>query len=75
MQFERFYSLNQSAWFAHLHRVGFQRSLTNLGICGGIDVNVSRMPIHSLRRCSNTSYGYEIDMGCSLKGSTASRKV
>jgi hypothetical protein len=27
MQFERFYSLNQSivAWFAHLHHVGFQR--------------------------------------------------
>jgi hypothetical protein len=27
MQFERFYSLNQSvvAWFAHLHQVGFQR--------------------------------------------------
>jgi hypothetical protein len=27
MQFERFYSLNQSvvAWFAHLHQVGFER--------------------------------------------------
>jgi hypothetical protein len=33
MQFERFYSLNQSvvAWFAYLHQVGFQPTLTNLG--------------------------------------------
>jgi hypothetical protein len=33
MQFERFYSLNQSvvAWFAHLHEVGLQPTLTNLG--------------------------------------------
>jgi hypothetical protein len=32
MQFERFYSLNQSivAWFAHLHQVGFEATLTNL---------------------------------------------
>jgi len=30
MQFERFYSLNQSivAWFAHLHKVGFWLTLT-----------------------------------------------
>ncbi len=44
MQFERFYSLNQSivAWFAHLHQVGFQPTLTNLGknIYGGNVVNV-----------------------------------
>ncbi len=33
------------------------------------------MPIHNLRRCSNTSYRYDIDMGCSLKGSTASAKM
>jgi hypothetical protein len=33
------------------------------------------MPIHNLRRCSNTSYMYDIDMGCSLKVSTASTKV
>jgi hypothetical protein len=31
----------------------------------------SHMPIHSLRRCSNTAYRYVIDMECSLKGSTA----
>ncbi len=35
MQFERFYSLNQSvmAWFVQLHHVGFQPTLTNLGKC------------------------------------------
>ncbi len=33
MQFERFYSLNQSivAWFAHMHQVGFQPTFPNLG--------------------------------------------
>jgi hypothetical protein len=33
MQFERFYTLNQSivAWFAHLNEVGFHPFLTNLG--------------------------------------------
>ncbi len=35
----------------------------------------SHMPIHNLRRCSNTSYMYDMDMGCSLKGSTASTKA
>ncbi len=35
----------------------------------------SHMPIHNLRRCSNTSYMYHVDMGCNLKGSTASTKV
>jgi hypothetical protein len=35
----------------------------------------SHMPIHNLRRCSNTSYMYDIDIGCSLKGSTASIKA
>ncbi len=33
------------------------------------------MPIHNLRRCSNLSYMYAMDMGCSLKGSTASSKA
>ncbi len=35
MQFERFYSLNQSivAPFAHLHQVEFMPTLTNLGKC------------------------------------------
>jgi hypothetical protein len=31
----------------------------------------SHMPIHNLRRCSNISYMYDIDMGCSVKDSTA----
>ncbi len=35
----------------------------------------SHMPIHNLRRHSNTSYMYKMDMRCSLKGSTASIKV
>jgi len=30
------------------------------------------MPIHNCLRCSNTLYMYAIDVGCSLKGSTAS---
>jgi hypothetical protein len=32
------------------------------------------MPIHNLRRCSKISNNYDIDMGCSLKGSTALAK-
>jgi hypothetical protein len=32
------------------------------------------MSIHNLRRHSNTSYMCAMDMGCSLKGSTASIK-
>ena len=30
------------------------------------------MPIHNCLRCSNTLHMYDIDVGCSLKGSTAS---
>ncbi len=30
------------------------------------------MPIHNCLKCSNTIYMYDIDVGCSLKGSTAS---
>ena len=30
------------------------------------------MPIHNSRRCSNTSYRYDMDLGCGVKGSTAS---
>jgi hypothetical protein len=33
------------------------------------------MPIHNLRRHSNLSYMYDMDMGCSLKGSTVSIKL
>jgi hypothetical protein len=35
MQFERFHSLkmNMVAWFAHLHQVGHQPTLTSLGEC------------------------------------------
>jgi hypothetical protein len=43
MQFQRFYSLNQSlvTWFAHLHEVGFQPAFPNLGKhLFGNDVNV-----------------------------------
>ncbi len=142
IKYESFNSLNQSvvAWFSHLHQVGFQPTLTNLGkrlwwywceceaICpsttcegahtphigmtwrwnavwkvlqscsgrvctvaegrisanshksGEVSVEVmvwmwSHMPTHNLRRWSNLSYMYDMDMGCSLKGSTASTKV
>jgi hypothetical protein len=51
-------------------RLDFSQLSQSLGsICGDNDVN--HMPIHNLRRCSNTSYMYDMDMGCSLKGSTA----
>jgi hypothetical protein len=43
MQFERFYSLNQSivAWFSHLHQVVFHPTFPNMGMfCGGNDVNM-----------------------------------
>ncbi len=35
----------------------------------------SHMPIHNLRRHSNPSNMYDMDMGCSLKGSTDSNKA
>jgi hypothetical protein len=34
----------------------------------------SHMPIHNLRSYSNTSYMYDMNMGCSLKSSTAQSK-
>ena len=43
MQFERFYSLNDSVVgsFPHLHRLGFQPALPNWGnLCGGNGVSV-----------------------------------
>ena len=43
MQFERCYRLNYDlvAWFAHLHDLGFQPTLTNLGnVCDGNTVSV-----------------------------------
>ncbi len=33
------------------------------------------MPIHYLRKYSNNSYMYDMNMGCSLHGSTASIKL
>ncbi len=65
MQFERFYSLNQSvvAWFAHLHQVGFQPTLTNLGnFCGGIQVNVKSyvhpQPEKALKQLKYVCHGH-----------------
>ncbi len=145
MQFERFYSLNQSvvAWFVYLasgrisanfHKSGEVSVVVNCeweGKCpsttregtqtphicmkwiwdavwkvlqpqskcsgmvstlasGRISANFSKsgeasvvvtvwvsshMPINNLWRCSNTSYMYDMDMGCILKGFTASAKI
>jgi len=33
------------------------------------------MPIYNCLRCSNSLYMYDMDVGCSLKGSTASMRV
>ncbi len=54
MQFERFYSLNQTvvAWFAHLHQVGFQPTITNLDYQGNkstpmVDLTSAKLIINS----------------------------
>ena len=48
MQFERFYSLNDSVVgsFPHWHHLGFQQTLLNLGkpLCGGSGVSVLPYP-------------------------------
>ncbi len=41
-------------------------------VCGGNCMNVLPYSIHNCVRCSNTLYMYDMDVGCSLKGSTAS---
>ena len=41
-------------------------------VCIGNGVSVLPYAHPQLLRCSNTSYMYDIDIGCSLKGSTAS---
>jgi hypothetical protein len=56
------------------------RISTNSHITGEASVVVtvwvwSHMPTYNQRRCSNTSYMYDMDMGCSLKGSAASTKA
>ncbi len=65
-----------AAWFAQLHQVGFKPTFPNLGKSVVVMMWMwSHMPIYNLRRHSNTSHMYDIDMGCSLKGSAASAKM
>jgi hypothetical protein len=80
MDMECIYSLNQRVvtWFAHLQKVGLLSA--NFHKSGEVSVLImmwmwSHMPIHNLRRHSNISYRYAMDMGCSLKGSTDSTKA
>ena len=75
MQFERFCSLNHCkvAWFANLHHLGFQPTLPNLGnVCGDNGVNVHPYAHPQQLMVINTSYLYDMNVGCSLRGSTAS---
>ena len=78
MQFERFYHLNDSVVgsFPHLHHMisetfpksGETSVVVTVWMC-------CHMPILNCSRCSNTLYIYDMDMGCSLKGSTVSTIV
>jgi hypothetical protein len=76
MQFERFYILNDSivGSFPHWHQ---SRISVNSPKSGETSVVVTvwvcfHIPIHNCLRCSNTVYMYDINVRCSLKGSTAS---
>ena len=65
------YSLNHSIviWFVHLYSTGFQ-------LCVVVMVLVySHLPFYSSLRCSNTFYMHDMDVGCILKGFTASNMV
>ena len=79
MQFGRFCfcSLNHSevAWFTHSHQLRFQPTLLNLGkmsVVVTVCLMCSHVPIHNRSRCSNTVYTESVNVGCILKGSTAS---
>ena len=75
MQFERFYSLNDSVAGSFPHIIIYDFSeLSHIwgNLCGGNGMHVLPYPIHNCLRCSNTQYMYNMDVGCSLKGSTAS---
>ena len=80
MQFERFYNLSHSAvtWFWPVHRhLGFQPTHLALGetfvvVMVWVCVHIH---IHSIHSFSITLYVYMMDVGCSLKGSTASTRA
>ena len=40
-------------------------------LCGDNGMSICHMPIHNCFRCLNTLHLYDMDVGCSLKGSTA----
>ena len=76
MQFERFYSLNDSvggniatltsSWISvNSPKSGETSVVVKVRMC-------CHIPIHNCLRCSNTLYMCDMDVGCSLKGSTAS---
>ncbi len=79
MQFERFYSLNDSVVGSFPH-ITSSRISASSPKSGDTSVVVTvwvccHMPNHNCSRCSNTLYMYDMDVGCSLKGSIASTIV
>ena len=75
MQFERFYSLNESVVGSfHTYIIyDFSKLSQILGnLCGGNGVSVLPYAHPQLFKVFNTLYMYDIDVGCSLKDPTAS---
>ena len=76
MQFNKFNSLNHSivAWLLHWHHLGYQPALTNLGkvFCGGNGVSVPPFTHPQHQKVLTTLYMYNMAVGCSLIGSSAS---
>jgi len=74
MQFERFCSLKDSVVGSFPYTYNTSRISANSPKSGETSVVVTvwvccHMPINNYLRCSNTLYMYDMDVGCSLKGS------